>query len=158
MRGRIFGVKKTTIMSISFYLAFLLIITSTLLSVFLLKNNFVWFFFLCLFCGLHLLVKAVLFHADSSCYFGSILFFIGGFGLIVHFCGLFYFASVFYISAFALSSFFTFLFFKQVFHLWIAIAIIVSDIAWFFYKINLLPLWIFVAILCKVCYNFFENK
>lgn len=146
MRGRILGVKKTTIVSFSFYLTFLFIISSTLLTTLLLKNYFLWFFFLCLFCGTHLLIKAVLFRVDSSCYFGFLLFFIGISGILDSFLHI-TFVSALYIFSFALASFLTFCFFKEFFQFYLGLALFIIGLAWFFYKIYLLPLWIFLAIL-----------
>lgn len=154
MRGRIFGIKKTTILAISFYLAIVLIITATLLTTLLYKNYFVWFFFFCLFAGGHLLVKALLFRIDSSCYFGFLLFFVGLVGVLVQFLGLFELQSVYFILAFALASFATYCFFRQRFQLSIALILFSIALAWFFYKINLLPFWIFIAILCAGVLSF----
>lgn len=148
MRGRILGIKKTTILSISFYLAFILFITATLLSIFLYYNYAIWFFFFCLFAGIHLLIKALLFRLDSSCYFGFLLFFLGIAGILIQIFQYFYLQSVFYVLAFALASFFTFCIFSQYFQGWLALIISLSDLAWFFYKINLITIWIFIAILC----------
>lgn len=148
MRGRILGIKKTTILAISFVLAFVFIIAATFLSTLLYRNYIIWFFFFCLFSGVHLLIKASLFRIDSSCYFGFLLFFVGLTGVLVQILGLFALQSVYFILAFALSSFATFCFFGQKFQLWIAIILFLIDLAWFFYKINLLPFWIFIAILC----------
>ena len=146
MRGRILGVKKTTIMSFGFYLTFLLIITSTLLSILLLKNYYLWFFFLCFFCGGYLLLKAFFFRVDSSCYFGFLLFFVGVSGILDNFLHI-GFVSALYIFSFAIASFLTFCFFKEYFQLYLGLSLFIIGLAWFFYKIYLLPLWIFLAIL-----------
>lgn len=145
MQGRIFKIKKTTILSFSFYLAILSFIVASVLTIVLLKNYYVWFFFFCLFAGLHLLLKSVLFYLDSCFYFGSLLFLIGAFGLLTHFLNLLYFQSVYYILAFAFSSYFTFCFFNQKFHLIAGVCPFLIDIAWFFYKINMITVWIFIA-------------
>ncbi len=147
MQGRIFHIKKTTILSISFYFAILAFLTAMVLSIVLLKNYYLWFFFFCVFAGGHLIIKSLLFHLDSACYFGSLLFFVGAFGLTINFLHINYFSSVYYILAFSFASYFTYCFFEQHFQLALALILLSIDIAWFFYKINLLSLWIFIAFL-----------
>lgn len=131
---------------LSFLFNSLAFLTFLFLSIFIFKNYYAWFFFFCLFCGLHLITKACLFHLDSSTYFGSLLFLLGGFGLIVHFMSLFAFAPVYYLLAFAFASLFTFLLFNQKFHLVLFIVFLGCALAWFFYKINFISLPIFIAI------------
>ncbi len=147
MQGRVLGLKKTLILSISFYLSLLAITVSSTLSIVLMKNYYAWFFFLCLFAGSHLLIKSILFRLDSCCYFGFILLLVGAFGLIVHLMGIMKFASVYYILAFSFASFATYCFYLQRFHLYLFLILLAVDIAWFFYKINFISLYIFIAIL-----------
>lgn len=154
MEGRVFKIKKTTILSVSFYLAFVLFLLFTLLSIFLFKNYYLWFFFFSLFVGGHLLIKSGLFRLDSSCYFGSVLFWIGVFGIIVNSLGLYLMQSVYYILAFSFASFTTFCFFRQRFHLLLSLILIIIDIAWFCYKIKLIALPIFIAILVTCVLSF----
>ena len=147
MRGRILGIKKTTWLALSFWSAILFTITATLLSTLLFKNYYIWFYFFCLFSGHHMLIKAILFRVDSSCYFGFLLFFIGLAGILTEIFNYFELQSVFFVLAFSFASFFTFCFFGQRFQFWIALLITFIDLAWFFYKINILPFWFFIAIL-----------
>ena len=154
MQGRVFKLKKTTILSISFYFAITAFLVSTVLSVVLIRNYYAWFFFFCLFVGLHLLVKSLLFHLDSCCYFGLLLFFIGAFGIIVQFLNLLYFQSVYYLLAFAFASYFTYCFFNQKFHLVLAFSFFLVDVVWFFYKINLVSIWIFIAFVGLIVLSF----
>ncbi len=150
MQGRVFYIKKTTILSISFYSAIISIAASTLLTILLMKNYYIWFDFFCLFSGMHLLIKSMLFRLDSCCYFGSTLFFIGAFGLLIHFLSLFTFQEIYYMLAFSFSSFVTYCFFKQKFQLLISLILFFAALLWFFYKINVIPLWIFIAFLVSL--------
>ncbi len=154
MEGRIFKIKKTTILSVSFHMTFLLFALFTLLSIFLFKNNYLWFFFFCLFIGGHLLIKSSLFRLDSSCYFGSVLFWVGVMGLLVNSLGLYFFQSVYYILAFSFASFTTFCFFRQRFHLLLSLILFIIDIAWFCYKVKLIALWVFIMVLVTCVLSF----
>ncbi len=147
MRGRILNIKKSSILRCSFLLTWLLIIGEILLSTLLLKNNYLWFYGLCLFLGLHLLLKSTLFHLDSCCYFGFLLFFIGISGILANFTPLGHIFLTLITFAFGLASILTYLFFDQQFHFFIAIILFFVAIGVFFSQIGLIPFWISLAIL-----------
>lgn len=154
MRGRIFHIKKTTILSVSFWLAILLSITAIVLSMVLFQNFNIWFYFFSLFCGIYLSIKSALFGLDSSCYFGSLLTLVGAFGILIDILHLFEIQSVYFLLSFSFASFTTYCFYSQKFQLYIAIALFFVTTAWFLCKINLLSIWIFIAIVVACMLSF----
>ena len=147
MRGRVVGIKKTSILRCSFLLTWLLIIVQTFLSIFLIKNNYLWFYGLCLFLGIHLLLKSALFSLDSSCYFGFLLLFLGMAGILSIFTPLGHIFAALILFAFGLASQSTYLIFKQEFQFFIAIILFFVSISVFFSQIGLIPFWISLAIM-----------
>ena len=114
MRGRIFGIKKTTILKCSFILFWLLSFAGIALSIWLFHDEKLWFFFFALFQGLYLALKGSFFNLDSALYFGLSLVFVGISGIIVTFVqDVQPFAFSFYFFSFALASFFIGIKFKQ---------------------------------------------
>ncbi len=146
MRGRVLGIKKTNILRCSFFIVWLLIITETVLSIVLLKNNYLWFYGFCLLLGLHLLIKASLFRLDSSCYFGFLLFFIGLSGIFWNFLPISNYIGSMLIFSFFLASFMTFLFYRQRFQLFIAFILFFAGACQLLFEIKLIPFWISLAI------------
>ncbi len=146
MRGRIAGIKKTDILRCSFFITWLLIIAQAVLSIVLLKNNYIWFFGLCFFLGGHLLVKSKLLFLDSYCYFGSLLFFVGISGVLAILTPLSKFLALMLILSFAFASMITYITHHEYFHFFIAILLFFVSISEFLSQINLIPFWISLAI------------
>lgn len=147
MNGRILTIKKTTILKLSFILNALLFIVSCFLSFLVIKDYNLWFFTFCIFMGIHQIVRSALFRVDSSCYFGVLLFFIGIFYIYCLVLHIEYYISIFILFAFIFASYFTGYFFSQTFHKILSISLFFSDIALFFYLLNMISLWIFLAII-----------
>ena len=149
MRGRIFTIKKTTILRLSFIINLLLFVASSVISFFVIKNYNLWFFMFCLFIGLHLIIRSFLFKFDSSCYFGFLLLFVGIFYL---YCLLLNLAMypLFILLSFSIASYLTAFFYKQSFHYFLSISLILVDIGLLLYMINIITIWIFLAIMLAV--------
>jgi len=118
-KGRLFNIKKENLLRLSAVINFLLCAFFILLSTLYFKRYDVWFYIFSTFVGLYLLSKSYLYKIDSSCYFGSLLLFIGIFGVFIKIYSL-DFDKVYFLIATALASIFVFLFFKQTFHLLLA--------------------------------------
>ena len=146
MQVRIFGVKKSLILTSLFVVLCAGFISTSLLTILLYKNYYLWFFIFCLSCGFYQLAKGVMFRFDSALYFGILLLSIGGVGFYTIFSGNGRFQSVFYILSFASASYFTYLAFNQKFQLFLAILIYFACIMWLLVKINIFSVEIFVAI------------
>ena len=149
MRGRIFTIKKTTILRLSFIINLLLFVASSLISLFVIKNYNLWFFMFCLFIGLHLIIRSFLFKFDSSCYFGFLLLFVGIFYLYCLFLNLLMYP-LFILLSFSIASYLTAFFYKQNFHYFLSISLILVDIGLLLYMINIITIWIFLAIILAV--------
>ena len=150
MRGRIFTIKKTTILRLSFILNTLFFIISTLLSFLVIKNYDLWFFTFCIFVGLHLIVRSFLFRLDSSCYFGSLLLLIGAFYIYCLLFDILSFYTVFLTVAFSLASYLTAYFCNQNFHYYLSFSLFFVSIGLMLYLINLISIWIFLAIIAVI--------
>lgn len=149
MRGRIFTIKKTTILRLSFIINLLLFVASSVISFFVIKNYNLWFFMFCLFIGLHLIIRSFLFKFDSSCYFGFLLLFVGIFYLYCLFLNLAMYP-LFILLSFSIASYLTAFFYKQNFHYFLSISLILVDIGLLLYMINIITIWIFLAIILAV--------
>ena len=147
MEGRIFGIKKSYILTAFFAISVALFVSLSLLSIFVYKLDFMWFFIFCLCTGGYQLLKGVLFKFDSAFFFGVLLLFIGGSGVYAFFMKQSYFQSVYYILSFSSASYFTYAFFDQKFHLYLSILLYFATILWFLTKIKIISVLIFVAIL-----------
>lgn len=147
MRGRILGIKKTSILACSFFVAFILFATATTLSVVLLKNYYLWFYFFVFFLGGHILVKSALFKLDSCCYAGFLLIFVGISGFVALLTPLTDFLSFMFFLSASLASIITFIFFKQRFQLSIAILLFFVTILVLLSEFKLIPFWISLAFL-----------
>lgn len=150
MRGRILTIKKTTILRLSFVFNFLMFLVMSVLSLVVIKNYDLWFFMFCIFIGLHLLIRSVLFKFDSSCYFGTLLLSIG---LLYIYClgfNITNFYANFIVLSFALASFITAFFFKQTFHYILSFSLIFVALDLLFYTINFISIWIFLAIITVI--------
>lgn len=150
MKGRLFTIKKTTLLRLSFIINILLFITSSLIDFLVIKNYNLWFFVFCIFIGLHLLIRSFLFKFDSSCYFGFLLLFVGGFYLYCLLLKLVEFYPVFLIISFSLASYFTAFIYKQNFQYYLSFSLIFVALGLVLYLINLISILIFVAIILAV--------
>lgn len=163
MRGRFLSIKKTTILRLSFILSLLVYLTIFVLSFTVLKIENLWFFSFCIFIGIVLVVKSLLFRLDSSCYFGVLLFLIGLFYCYCVYFNIGYLYSVFVILAFAISSFVTFSFFSQPFQFVLSLSLFFVAIMTFIFILNIISLSIFLAfigfvVILLICSYFFGMK
>ena len=147
MKGRVLNIKKTTILRLSFVLNTLLVCILSTLSFALKMENDDYFFIFCLLSGLHFIIKSALFRLDSSCYFGSLLFFVGAFYFYCHAFSIDYLYIVFVLLAFSISSMVTHCFFDRKIHLTMAISLFFASIFTFLFKTNLISLALFLAII-----------
>lgn len=147
MKSRVLSVKKSTWLSLSLVVNIFLFVTASVLFCLFLKDYNLWFFIFCLFIGLHLINKSLLFKFDSSCYFGVLLFLIGFLYFIAWWFDILNFYSVFVLISFSFASFCTYSFFHQSFQLFLALSLFFVTIGLFLFVINLISIWIFVAIL-----------
>ena len=150
MRGRIFTIKKTTLLRLSFIINLVLFIVMSAISFFVIRNYNLWFFMFCIFIGLHLILKSMLFKFDSSCYFGTLLFLLGLMYIYTIVFNITNFYVVFIVIAFALASFFTGFFFKQSFHYFLSFSLYFVSLDMLFYLINFISIWIFLALLALI--------
>lgn len=147
MRGRLFSIKKTTWLKLSFILNLILFIVTTTVTLLFTRQYDLWFFIFCIFIGVHLIIRGALFKFDSSCYFGYLLLFVGAFYIYCLHLNILSFYSVFVIIAFALASLFTAHFYRQTFHYFLSFSLLFLSIGLILYLINLISLWIFLAII-----------
>ena len=147
MKGRVLNIKKTTILRLSFILSIILFVSASVLGGVFLEDKNTWFFFFCFFVGCHLLIKSALFHLDSSCLFGHVLFYIGIFYFYCIWFDIIKFLPVFILLSFAVGCFFTHCIFDRPFQLFLSFSIFFVDIGLLLLIINLISFWIFLAII-----------
>ena len=150
MKGRLFSIKKTTILRSSFILLFLLYIVIFILSLTIVKIPNLWFFAFCFFVGLQLMIKSFLFKLDSSCYFGVTLFLVGIFYFHSIYFNIVNFYSVFIELSFSISSFVVYVIFKQPFQFFISLSLFFVAIITLIFILNLISLWIFLAFILVI--------
>ena len=146
MRGRIFSIKKSSLLLCSFILNAIFFVGGSLISYFVFGQTNNWFFLFCISVGLHLLIKSLLFKYDSSCYFGSVIFLLGIFYFYSNALNIFYFYPVFVVLAFAIASLMTFYYFEQPYHLILSLSLFFVTIGLLFFLLNKISIWIFLAI------------
>ena len=145
MKSRFLGIKKSTWLKVSlFFNMFLFVLSSTLFLLFLEDKN-LWFYSFCLFTGLYLISKSMLFKFDSACYFGTLLTAIGFSYFYLSIIGMLKFFPVFLLISFAIASLSTYIFFFQSFHIFLAFSLLFSAVGSFLLILNLITIWIFVA-------------
>lgn len=147
MKARVLTIKKSTWLGLSLAVNIFLFATVSVLFCLLLKEYNLWFFAFCFFIGLLLINKSLLFKFDSSCYFGVLLFLIGILYFLAWWFNIINFYPVFVLTAFSFASFCTYLFFAQSFHLFLALSLIFVSIGLLLFLINLISIWIFLAII-----------
>ncbi len=154
MSGRVFGIKKSTILQISLLLNIFLGSGLILFSLLYLKNPNLWFFIFCIFAAVQSIVKSMLFRLDSACYLGFLLLLIGVSGFLVFFFDIS--SKYFYLMlAAALASFATFLFTKQKYQLMLGILVAGVATISFLYVQKILNLALFISILLIFLFIFF---
>lgn len=147
MRGRIFHVKKTTIIALSFAVCLSAIIGLGLFTGLKLKQYNDWFFIFCAFVGLHFLLRAYLMRVDSNNYLGWTMFLIGSLYFYSKHLDVFNIYPSFVVMSFAFGSLFTYLRYKQPFQLTLFFSLIFVTFALTFYLLNVISLYFFLAIL-----------
>lgn len=147
MKGRIFHVKKTTIITLSFVISLCAIIGLGLFSGIKLKHFNAWFFIFCLFVGLHFLLRANLIRVDSNCYLGWTMFLVGAMYFYSKHFEVFELYPAFIVMSFAFGSLFTYFQYKQPFQLTLFFSLIFVTFALTFYILNLISSYFFLAIL-----------
>lgn len=117
--GRLSGVKKTYILKGSAIICFLSALLFIFLSFYFNKTENEWFYFFCIFSGLHELIKGVLFNMDSSSYLGSSLLFTGILILLSIYLKT-NFRETLYFFSMAISSLYIFWKFSESFHVFLS--------------------------------------
>ena len=145
MKSRVLRIKKSTWLTLSLVVNTLFFVATSVLFCLFLNNYNLWFFAFCLFVGLHLINKSLLFKFDSSCYFGVLLFLIGIFYFIAFNFEIVFNYPFLVLIAFSFASFCTFLFFNQSFQLFLFISLFFVSIGLELFLFNLISIWIFVA-------------
>ena len=130
--GRVGKLRKSKILNYSALICFLICLFLDSFSFFYLKIYNLWFYIFCFSVGIYLIMKSFLFTLDSSYYFGSLLFFVGIIGMLCKFFNLAN-VSVYFIFSFALASIFTFLRFKQFFHLIVGLILAYEGLILYFF-------------------------
>lgn len=147
MRGRIFQVKKTTTILLSFIICLIAIISFGLVSILEFNRYNDWFFIFCLFVGLHFLFRASLMNVDSAYYLGFTMFLVGSlyfYSILMNVVDIY---PAFIVLSFAFGSLFTYLRYKQPFQLILALSLIFVTFGLTFYLINCISIYFFLAIL-----------
>ena len=137
MRGRIFGIKKSFILTSVFVALAAGFIALCPITIFLLGFKTLWFFILCGCCGIYQILKGAMFKFDSAFYFGTLLLGICATGFYTQFSGISTFEAVYYILSFAAASYLTYVFFGQKFHLYLSILLYFNAFSWLLTKIKL---------------------
>ena len=146
MKGRFLGIKKTTILRLSFIVNLLFFAIVTLLDYLYIKNNNHFFYIFCFFVAMHLINKSILFKFDSSCYFGNILLFISFFFFYCNYLGILFLYPFFILLSFAVASFVTDCAFDEPFHFFLSLSILFASFALLLYLFKFISLAIFLAI------------
>jgi len=146
MQSRLWGIKKINILIFVCVFNASLFFSSIFFSLFVLEKPDCWFYFFLFFVGLYLLTKSFLYKSDANCYFGFSLFFLG---IFLFLNSLFYldFLFIAIVLAFALSSVFTFIFFRQFFHLIYGLNFFFWCASYYLFRQNFFNLAIFFALI-----------
>ena len=147
MKGRIFGIKKTTVLKLSFVVTSTIFLLCSALSERLLSIPNLWFYSFLIATGIYLIIKSALFRLDSACFFGSLLLIMGVSYLYCYFLKILNFYSVFVLLSFSLASLFSGYFFKQNFQYLLSFSLFFIAIFCFLFLLNIISLWIFLAII-----------
>ena len=153
MKSRIAGIKKINILRWVVITNFLLFVGAVLLSIFVLKAPYLWFVFFCFFVGCYLLEKAHLYNADSNFYLGSVLLILGCLFVANFFLN---FSSTFYLICFSFigGSLLTFLKYRQRFHLFVAMILLLVCLDFLLYRRNIINIYIFFGLIALIIFIF----
>ncbi len=146
-KGRIFGIKKSTVLRTATLLFFLMFLAYIFISVFWIKIPSLWFFGFCIFVGGIELIKSALFKYDSCLYLGTLLFGIGIAGHVFLLTNTAIYAPYYLSLAIMLASVTTYVFSGQKFHLIIAFSTLYVALFCLLYTKNLINLSILIAFL-----------
>lgn len=147
MKGRILGIKKTTVLRLSFVLSMTMFILLSGLTFYFKGLCDDYFFYFCVFAGIHQTVRGGLFRLDSAFLFGNQMFFVGFFFFYTEWFDVFFVFVSFVLLAFAISFFLTHIFFKRENQLFLAILFVFASFFTFIFQMNLISLAIFLALL-----------
>lgn len=150
MRGKLLGIKKSTILKFSWILNIILYFIIFTLSLTIIDYPNLWFYAFIGLLGLQLIIKSLLLKLDSSCYFGVILLTLSIFHVYCFYLNLTYLYPVFVILSFCFGSFFTAYFYKQNFQYFLAFSLFVISIATFLFIEKFVSIIIFLAIICII--------
>lgn len=138
MNGRLFTIKKTTWINLSFTISVLIATIGGLLSFFYFNKEYYFFYIFCLCTGMHLILKSFLFRLDSACFLGILLMLIGFFFFYVNYWEIFNYFGIFVLLAFSAASLFVYYFFNQKFHMVISLSLFFVAVIYLFVLRNLL--------------------
>ena len=142
--------KRTIFLKV--FTTFLIVIYS-LLIIFSLSYDTInfykfWFSFLLLILGISIFARYICFHIDSNLFSGSLLIFLGTWGVLNYYFNFDNFIiTAGYILSFALSFVAVFIKFRQIFHLKAFAFLFLYVIVLVIYSSNLMPLWLFISLL-----------
>ena len=146
MKAKILSVKNINVLRTIIMINAVLFVAAVLISVFVLNEPKLWFYFFCIAVGGYLIAKAYLYSSDSNCYLGCLLFLLGSFLILNHFL-LFLYQFFVIVGAFVFASLITFIFFKQVFHFFLGLCLGILMVIYYFYRQNFINIYIFLALI-----------
>lgn len=147
MLGRLSSIKKSYWLFFSAIINILLFLSGSIFCYIFFDLYNAWFFIFCICVGCQLIIKSLLFHYDSSCYMGTVLFLVGIFYFYSIILNLYYLYPVFILLSFSMASLITFYFYKQPYHFILALSLFFVTLALLFFLINKISIYIFLAIL-----------
>lgn len=148
MKGRIFGLKKSSLLKTAFALSVILFCLSTIFFIFFSSFKDLWFFAFLIEAGICVFLRGAFLNIDSSFYFGSVMCNLGIFYFYAFFIKITYIYPSFILLSLAFSSLVSFAFFNNKLHAKSSTFFLFSSLFTFFFQINILPLAFFVAIIC----------
>lgn len=147
MKGRIFNIKKSSILKITFVLAFILFCLSTIFFIFFSDTKDFWFFAFLIEIGVCVWLRGTFFDIDSSFYFGLLMTIIGSFYFYCFYFKILNFFSSFILLSLSFSSLLTFAKYKNNLHAKSFVLFLLCSLFTFFLQINVIPVAFFVAII-----------
>jgi hypothetical protein len=153
VKSRVFGIKKINILKSIVIINAVLFVVSIFVSIFVLKNPKIWFYFFCTFVGFYLLVKSYLYKNDSNCYLGFLLLFVG---FLLCFNEFFLIIEEGYMILFSFisASFMTFVFYQQKFHLFLSIILFLILGLLYMLGQNIINIYIFFGLISLIIFLF----
>ncbi len=147
MKSRIFKIKKSTILQVSFVLAFILFCFTSIYFIFFSNFKDFWFFAFLMEAGFCVLLRGGFLRIDSSYFFGALMLAVGGGYFYCFFMGILYVYPSFILMAFAFACLVSYMLFNNRLHATSFIFFLFCAIFTFFFQKKVLPLAFFVAIL-----------